>query len=63
MPPKRSHDDVDVDDEGDEEAEVKTIQFVNSNSEKVGKVMCEMSSSILKSMQSISNQTHGVNTW
>ena len=38
MPPKRSHDDVDVDDEGDEEAEVKTIRFVNSNSEKGGKV-------------------------
>ena len=39
MSPKRSHGDVDVDDEGEGEDEVKTIRFVNS--EKGGKVMCD----------------------
>ena len=53
MPPKRTHDNVDFDDEGDEGAEVKTIWFLNSNSEKGGKVMCELCSSILKSKVSL----------
>ena len=53
MPPKRTHDNVDVDDEGDEGAEVKTIWLLNSNSEKGGKVMCELCSSILKSKVSL----------
>ena len=60
MPPKRSHDNVDVDDKGDEEAEVKTIQFVNSNSEKGGKVMCEMCSLILKSKVSLARHMESI---
>ena len=53
MPPKRTHDNVDVDDEGDEGAEVKTIWLLNSNSEKGGKVICDMCSSIPKSKASL----------
>ena len=40
MPPKRSHDNVDVENEGDrsDEPEMKTIRIVNS--EKEEKFMC-----------------------
>ena len=36
MPPKRSHDNVDVEDEGDgsDEPEMKTIRIVNSEKEE-----------------------------
>ena len=49
MPPKRSHDNVDVEDEGDrsDEPEMKTIRIVTS--EKEEKFMCELCSTILKS--------------
>ena len=55
MPPKRNHDNVDVDDEGDrdgdsdEVGEIKTIWIVNLNSENREKFMCEMCSSLLQS--------------
>ena len=60
MPPKRNHDNVDVDDEGDrdgdsdEVGEIKTIWIVNLNSENREKFMCEMCSSFLKSAESLS---------
>ena len=59
MPPKRSKNNVDVDDEGEgdrdgEEDEVKRIRIFKSNSGKKGdRVMCEMCSSILKSPASL----------
>ena len=49
----RGHDNVDDEGNGEEEGEVKTIQIVNSNSEKGEQVMCEMCSSILKSPASL----------
>ena len=51
MPPKRSHDNVDVEDEGDgsDEPEIKMIRIVNTNGAKDERFMCEMCSNILKS--------------
>ena len=51
MPPKRSHDnvDVDVDDEGEGD-NIKTIWIVSPNGEQF---MCEICSSILKSAESL----------
>ena len=41
MPPKRSHDNIDVDDEGDgdgdEEGGIKTIRIVNSKSKSANR--------------------------
>ena len=50
MPPKRSHDNVDVnvDDEGEGD-DIKTIRIVSPNGEQF---MCEICSSILKSAAS-----------
>ena len=49
MPPNRSCDNVDEVDEldGEGEGEIQTIRIVNT--EKGGKVMCEICSSVLKS--------------
>ena len=54
MPPDRSRDNVDGVDEVDGEesdGEIQTIRIVNS--EKGGKVMCEICSSVLKSAASL----------
>ena len=53
MPPNRSCDNVDEVDEldGEGEGEIQTIRIVNS--EKGGKVMCEICSSVLKSAASL----------
>ena len=62
MPPNRSCDNVDEVDEldGEGEGEIQTIRIVNT--EKGGKVMCEICSSVLKSAASLArhNKTiHG----
>ena len=61
MPPNRSCDNVDEVDEldGEGEGEIQTIRIVNS--EKGGKVMCEICSSILK-ICSIISKTQKVNS-
>ena len=51
MPPKRNHDDVDVDEdeEGVGEDDVQTIRIVSPSAEKRKQFMCELCSSVLKS--------------
>ena len=50
MPPKRNHDDVNVDEEGEGEGEgeddVKTIQIVSPSTEKREQFMCKLCSTV-----------------
>ena len=46
MPPKRNHDNVDVDEEGEGEDDVKTIRIVSPSTEKREQFMWKLCSTV-----------------